>query len=78
MAIEFSEAVRHGGFEFLPGIAYAFEGERVEEYFTSAGWAKKSSKSPARTFEAAEVSIDPATVFASGEKAGQRVLGEEA
>ena len=74
MTIKFSGGVKHDRHEFLPGPALAFEGDRVEEYFINCGWAAETSDPPERTYSADEVVVDPATVFGSGEAAGQPVL----
>lgn len=80
MTIKFTGAVKHQQFEFLPGSPLAFEGDRVEEYFLSAGWAEETDDEPVRTFSAEEVTVDPETVFGTvgHEKAGQPVLAKEA
>lgn len=76
--IIFSEVVRHGTHEFVPGVAYGFEDADAVPYFTAMGWATRTDATPVRIFSLGEVDIDPATVFGSGPRKGQLVLGGDA
>lgn len=79
MAVKFTDTVKHQKFEFADGSVLGFEGDRVEEYFINAGWAKATDSEPTRIYGEDEVSVDPETVFGTREhdQAGNLVLGGE-
>lgn len=74
-SVIFREVVRHGTHQFAPGIAYGFEDPDAVPYFTAMGWADRSDQEPVITLSLGEVDIDPATVYGSGPRRGQLVLG---
>ena len=75
MAIKFNQPVKHGRHLFTPGATVSFKDKDAEAYFKAAGWATASRAKVQHTYSAGEVEIDPETVFATGNKRGQRVLG---
>jgi hypothetical protein len=76
--IIFSEVVKHGIHQFMPGVAYGFEDLDAAPYFTAMGWATVSDKEPVKVFTLGEVDIDPETIHGSGPRKGQLVLGGDA
>lgn len=60
-SLVFSQAVKHGRIELMPGVPLAFEDPLANDYFTRLGWASASDDVPVRTYSAEEVVIDPET-----------------
>lgn len=71
MTIKFNQRVKHGNLDLLPGPPLAFEDDRAEEYFRSAGWADPTTDAPVVTYPAGSVVIDTQTTSAD---TGRRVL----
>lgn len=63
MAIVFSELVKHGTFQFAPGVVYAFEDPDAEPYFVACGWASVTTDPAVVTVTLGEIDIDPETVM---------------
>ena len=74
MAIVFSELVKHGTFQFAPGVAYGFEDPDAEPYFVACGWASVTTDPAVVTVTLGEIDIDPETVM---HKDGQTLVVQD-
>jgi hypothetical protein len=73
--VVFGGRVKHGRVDFHPVVVYEFEDPDAANYFITAGWASDAGDVPTDVLvSAAEVEIDPATVWGSGENKGSPVL----
>lgn len=70
MGVRFTGEYRHGRFIFLPGHTVEFEDSDADQFFQKVGVAEPlaAGEEPQLTLSADDCSIDPDTVFPSGEK----------
>ncbi len=64
MAIVFTQRVKHGTLDLIPGPVLAFEDLHAEDYFVAAGWAVTSASDPVVIYEAGSIVIDLETTVA--------------
>ena len=72
--LKFPSKTIHGRHVFAPGAAYGFEDPDAVVYFRRAFGAEKTDEEPGVVVTAAELDIDPDTVFADGEEKGRKVM----
>ena len=74
-AVKFRSPTKHGSQLFVPGVALGFEDPDAAPYFIAAGFADPTDDEPVMTYPEGLVSVDPETVFGSGDRVGQKVMG---
>lgn len=77
MPVKFNHVTKHGKLQIAPSISIAFEDEGAEAYFVAAGFAEETDEEPVMTFPEGSVTVDPETIFGTGDQRGQKVLAAE-
>ena len=75
-AVKFHTPTKHGAHLFIPGVALAFEDEDAAPYFIASGFAEATDEEPLMTYPQSSVDVDPETIFGSGPRVGQKVMGD--
>lgn len=71
----FSGVAKHGKLVFSPGIVYSFEDVDAVPYCDAMGWGETTDAAAQFNIPSSVFDVDPLTVFASGPRKGQLVLG---
>lgn len=76
MAIKLNGITKHRGNIFPAGVSIGFEDPHAEEYCKRLGWATNTDEAPVMTYPEGSFIVDPATVYADGDKKGALVFPE--
>jgi len=70
----FGGLTKHGRLAFTAGPVYGFEDPDAVTYCAAMGWGEATDDPADIVISAADFSVDPDTVFASGPNQGKRVM----
>lgn len=75
MNIRFADTCKLQKWQSVPGKVYAFEDPDVAPFCVAMGWAEETADEPDfPTIPETQVSVDPSTTYADGERKGLKVL----